>query len=58
VAVSFIGGGNWRKPPILPQVTDKLSHNVVLGAHCLWQGELKKFKDTKKIGAVVVVIVW
>ena len=40
MAVSFIGGGNWNTPKKttdLSQVTDKLSHNVVLGTpHHEW----------------------
>ena len=33
VAVNFIGGGNQRKQPILPQVTDKLDHILLYRVH-------------------------
>jgi hypothetical protein len=36
VAVSFMGGVNWRKQPTMSKVTDKLSHIMLYQVHRAW----------------------
>jgi hypothetical protein len=36
--ISVIGAGNQRKPPTLPQVTDKLDQIILYGIHLTWVG--------------------